>query len=144
MWMDVKYEPGTIKVVAFDNEGKPSAQQEIHTPGSPHHLMLEADRKQVAADRNDLSYTTVSVVVKDGNLCPTANNQLNFKAKGAGKFRAVCNGDVTLLEMFHLPTMKAFSGKLVVTVQSLKKAGDITLEVSGDGLETGTITLQSI
>ena len=144
MWMDVKYEAGTIKIVAFDDEGKPAAEKEIRTAGAPHHLVLEADRKQIASNGNDLSYVTVSVVDKDGNLCPTAGNQLNFTVSGAGKFKVVCNGDATSLEMFHLPTMKAFSGKLVVTVQSLKETGEITLEVNGDGLEPGKITLQSI
>jgi beta-galactosidase len=27
MWMDVKYEPGTVKVVAFDDNGKAVAEQ---------------------------------------------------------------------------------------------------------------------
>ncbi|WP_319500189.1 DUF4982 domain-containing protein [uncultured Draconibacterium sp.] len=143
MWMDVKYEPGTVKVVAFDDDGNAVAEQEIHTAGSPHHLQLSADRDQISADGNDLSYITVSVVDKDGNFCPTATNQLNFKVSGTGKYKAVCNGDATSLEMFHLPTMKAFSGKLVVTVQSLEEAGEIQLEVSGEGLEPATISIQT-
>nr|WP_319271173.1 DUF4982 domain-containing protein [uncultured Draconibacterium sp.] len=143
MWMDVKYEPGTVKVVAFDDEGNTVAEQEIQTAGAPHHLQLSADRDEISADGNDLSYITVSVVDKDGNLCPTATNQLNFKVSGAGKYKAVCNGDATSLEMFHLPTMKAFSGKLVVTVQSLEEAGEMQLEVSGEGLEAATISIKT-
>ena len=144
MWMEVKYEPGTVKVVAFDDAGNPAAEQEIHTAGAPHHLLLQADREQIVANGNDLSYVTVSVVDKDGNLCPTADNQLHFEVRGEGKFKVVCNGDATSLEMFHLPTMKAFSGKLVATVQSLEEAGTLTLLVSGDGLETGTLEIKSI
>jgi beta-galactosidase len=143
MWMDVKYEPGTVKVVAFDDEGNAVAEQEIHTAGAPHHLQLTADRDEISADGNDLSYITVSVVDKDGNLCPNASNQLNFKVSGAGKYKAVCNGDATSLELFHLPTMKAFSGKLVVTVQSIEEAGEMQLEVSGEGLEPATISIQT-
>ncbi|WP_321370128.1 beta-galactosidase GalB [uncultured Draconibacterium sp.] len=143
MWMDVKYEPGTVKVVAFDDEGNAVAEQEIHTAGAPHHLQLSADRTEISADGNDLSYITVSVVDKDGNLCPTATNQLNFKVNGAGKYKAVCNGDATSIELFHLPTMKAFSGKLVVTVQSIEEAGEMQLEVSGEGLESATISIRS-
>ncbi len=143
MWMDVEYEPGTLKVVAFDDKGNPVAEKEIHTAGKPHHLELSADRKTISADGNDLSYITVSVVDKDGNLCATADNQLNFEVSGSGKFRAVCNGDATSLELFHLPTMKAFSGKLAVTVQSLKEAGDIKLKVQGKGLKTAEISLSA-
>lgn len=144
MWMDVKYEPGTVKVVAFDKSGKPVAEKEIHTAGKPHHLELSADKKVLAANGEDLSYVTVSVVDKDGNLCPNADNQLNFKVSGTAKFRAVCNGDATSLEMFHLPTMKTFNGKLVVIVQSNETPGDIQLEVSGKGLKKGNLYLTSM
>lgn len=143
MWMDVKYEPGTIKVVAFDDARKPVIEKEIHTAGEPHHLELLADNEIISANGKDLCYVTVSVVDKDGNLCPNANNQLNFTVKGAGKFKAVCNGDATSLEMFHKPTMKAFSGKLVVTIESVKHAGDIELNVGGKGLKTAKIKLKS-
>ncbi|WP_167617189.1 beta-galactosidase GalB [Maribellus sediminis] len=144
MWTDVKYEPGTIKIVAFDDKGNPAAEKEIHTAGAPHHFVLNADRTEIDADGNDLSYITVSVVDKDGNLCPNAENQLNFEVEGAGDFKAVCNGDATSLEMFHLPTMKAFGGKLVVTVQSQEEAGKITLRVKSEDLETGQIEINCI
>ncbi|TRW23394.1 glycoside hydrolase family 2 protein [Flavobacterium zepuense] len=141
MWMDVKYEPGTLKVVAFDKNGKPVAEEEIHTAGKPHHLVLDPDRKTLTADGEDISFVTVSVVDEKGNPCPTATNQLNFKVSGAGTYRAACNGDATSLEIFHKPTMKLFSGKLVVLVQSGIESGDIQLEVTGNGLEKGMLNL---
>ena len=143
MWMDVKYQPGTVKVVAFDDQGKAVSEKEMHTAGVPHHLELAADRKTITADGKDLSFVTVSVVDKKGIPCPNAANRLKFKVSGAGEFKAVCNGDPTSLEMFHLPTMKAFSGKLVVLVQSSETPGDIQLEVSSNGLKTAQLTLSS-
>lgn len=143
MWMDVKYEPGTVKVVAFDKDGKAVAEKEIHTAGKAYKMTLDPDVKTIKADGKDLSFVTVSIVDKNGIPCPTATNQLQFKVKGKGKFKAVCNGDATSLEIFHLPTMKAFSGKLVVLVQSLEEAGNIELTVSGKGLKTATLTINS-
>lgn len=143
MWMDVKYEPGTVKVIAFDANGKPVAEKEMHTAGKASEIALSADRKVLKADGKDLSFVTVSVVDKNGNPCPTAANQLKFKVKGNGRYRAACNGDATSLEMFHLPTMKLFSGKLVVLVQSTQEAGDMELVVTGKGLKTATLSLQS-
>jgi beta-galactosidase len=143
MWMNVKYEPGTIKVVAYDDNGKAVAEKSVSTAGKPYALKLEADRSQINADGQDLSYITVSVVDKKGNLCPTATNQLKFSTKGPGQFLAVCNGDATSLEQFHLPTMKTFSGKLVVTLQSSNNAGKLELVVSGKGLKTGKIVIES-
>jgi len=143
MWMNVKYEPGTVKVVAFGKDGKPAAEKSISTAGTPYKLVLEADRTTIKADGEDISFVTVSVVDKDGNLCPTAAEQLQFSVKGAGVYRAACNGDATSLEQFHLPTMKTFSGKLVVLVRATKQPGKIELTVSGSGLQAGTLSLNA-
>jgi len=143
MWMDVKYEPGTLKVVAFDKEGKAVAEEEIHTAEKPYQIKLEADRTALDANGEDLAFVTVSVVDKNGNPCPTATQQLNFSVSGKGTYRAACNGDATSLEQFHLPTMKLFSGKLVVLVQSTTEAGAIELSVTGKGLKSGKIALTS-
>ena len=143
MWMDVVYEPGVLKVVALNEQGKSVAEKTIRTAGKPYQIKLTADRTELQADGNDLSYVTVIVVDKNGNECPTATNQLQFKVSGKGRFRAVCNGDATSLEMFHLPTMKLFSGKLVVTIQSKKEPGEIILTVKGDRLKKATIVLNA-
>jgi beta-galactosidase len=144
MWMDVIYEPGTLKVVAFDKESKPVAEKEMHTAGKPYKLILDSNVKNIKANGEDLAFVAVSVVDKNGIPCPTATNQLEFKVKGKGTFRAVCNGDPTSLELFHLPTMKLFSGKLVVLVQSTNEIGDIELSVTGKGLKTSKIKLNGI
>jgi beta-galactosidase len=143
MWMDVKYEPGTIKVIAYDDAGRIAAKDSVVTAGKPHHLRLEADRKIISPKGEDLSYVTVTIVDKHGFPCPLASNRLNFEVKGSGSFRAVCNGDATSLEEFHKPTMKAFNGKLVVTVQSAEKPGNIELTVTGDGLKKEKLTILS-
>jgi beta-galactosidase len=143
MWMNVKYEPGTIKVVAYDDNGKAVSEKSVSTAGKPYAIKLEADRSTINADGNDLSYVTATIVDKNGNPCPTAVNQLNFRVKGAGIYQAACNGDATSLEQFHMPTMKAFSGKLVVTVQSTQQAGEIELHVSGKGLKAQKISIKS-
>jgi beta-galactosidase len=142
MWMDVNYEPGTLKVVAFGNDGKWAAEQEVKTAGKPYKLVLEPDRKILTADGEDISFVTVSVVDKDGILCPTAAEQLQFTVKGAGTYRAACNGDATSLELFHLPTMKTFNGKLVVLVQAGKRNGNVELTVSSGALQAGKILWQ--
>ena len=143
MWMDVSYEPGTLKVVAFDENGKAAEEKEIRTSGKPYQIKLETDRSKLTANGEDLAYVTVSVVDKNGIVCPTATNQLNFQVSGNGTFRAACNGDATSLEMFHLSTMKLFSGKLVVLVQSGNEAGTIQLEVSGKGLKKADLAIVS-
>ena len=144
MWMDVKYEPGTLKVIAYDEFGKKVTEKMVVTAGKPHHIKLETDRDTITANGKDLSFITATIVDIDGNHCPTASNRLYFKVKGNGTYRAACNGDATSLEAFHKPTMATFTGKLVVLIQSSTKAGDIDLTVSGDGLKNEKIKIASI
>ena len=143
MWMDVTYQPGTLKVVAFDNNGNPAAEKSVTTAGRPHQIILNPDLNSINANGEDLAFVTVTVVDKNGIPCPTATNQLNFKVEGQGKFRAACNGDATSLELFHLPTMKLFSGQLVVLVQSTTETGKIKLTVSGENLKSSSIEIST-
>ena len=143
MWMDVVYQPGTLKVVALDGNGKPLATREMNTAGAPAGLRLEADRTRLQADGKDLSFVTVSLVDSAGNLCPRSDQALEFTVSGAGRFKAVCNGDATSLELFHSPTMRTFSGQLVVIVEAAGQPGEIVLEVRGKGLTHQRMLLQS-
>lgn len=143
MWMDTKYEPGTVKVVAYDEKGNAVAETEMHTAGKPHHIELVADRSQIKADGKDLSFITVKVVDKDGNLCPTADNEISFKVKGKGYYRAGANGDPTSLESFQEPHMHVFSGMMTAIVSSTEEPGKITLEATGKGLKKGKIEIIS-
>lgn len=143
MWKDVKYMPGTLKVVAYDEGGKAVAEETVSTAGKPDHIQLVADRAVLVADGKDLSYITAKIVDKAGNLCPDAEQQLNFKVTGAGIYKVVANGDATNLESFEQPTMKAFKGMLVVTVGSSVAAGKINLTVTGKNLKSATLTLTS-
>ncbi len=143
MWMDTKYEPGTVKVVAYDNNGKAVAEKEIRTAGKPHHIELSADRSQISADGKDLSFINVRVVDKDGNLCPDATNKIRFKVSGAGSYHAVANGDPASLESFQAPEMSVFHGQLTAIVKSADKPGDITFTASSNGLKSAKINIQS-
>ena len=146
-WNNVKYEPGEIRVVTYNQYGEKVGEDVKRTAGEPAQMkfsvetpahepiacMVEGctDEHNVLlnADGNDLAFVTVSLLDKDANECPLADDELTFEVTGAGIFKAACNGDATSLESFTQPQMKLFSGKLVVVVQSKKQVGDITLKV---------------
>lgn len=141
MWMDVVYEPGEVKVVAYDKAGKAVEEKVIRTAGKPDHIELTVDRKEITADGKDLAYITVSVVDKGGNLCPHDGRLINFAVKGAGKYRAAANGDATCLDLFHLPKMHAFSGQLTAIVQAGETEGTIRFEAKAKGVKSGKIDI---
>ena len=131
-WNDVKYEPGELKVVVYDANGNAAGEEIVKTAGKPADLKLEAwtANENLQANGDDLAFVTVSLTDAEGTLIPQADDQLTFEVTGAGTFEAVCNGDATSLESFKQPTMKLFSGQLVVVVRSAQKTGTLTLKVS--------------
>jgi len=144
MWNDVVYERGEVKVVAYDSSGKAVAETSTRTAGEPFRLDVKADRVALSADGKDLSYIEVSVVDKDGNLCPADGRLVEFTVEGkGGTYRAAANGDPTCLDLFHLPKMHLFSGKLTAIVQSTKTGGEFTFTASANGLEGSSIKLSS-
>ena len=139
-WNDVVYEPGELKVVAYDAKGRAADTLTVKTAGAPARMELKADRQEISSKGHDLSFVTVTMVDKDGTPCLTANNELAFNVEGAGAFRAVCNGDATSLVTFNSRQMPLFNGQLVVIVEGLKP-GTATLTVSCDGLPDSTLPI---
>lgn len=140
-WNNVKYEPGEIKVVAYDYDGTAKGEKIIRTAGAPARIVLKADRNSISSKGEDLSFVTVSVVDKNGTPCPTATNNMKFNVSGAGKFRAACNGDATSLVAFNSTEMPLFSGELVVVVEGLRH-GTAMLSVSADGLPMAKLPIE--
>ncbi|PYV75015.1 MAG: glycoside hydrolase family 2, partial [Acidobacteria bacterium] len=98
LWQ-VPYQPGTLKAVAYSG-GKEVAEDEVRTAGAPAKLVLVPDRNVIHADGEDLSFVTVRVEDRDGNLCPRADNTVHFDVTGAGEIKAVDNGNAATTEPF--------------------------------------------
>ena len=138
----VKYESGVVKVVSR-KDGKAVLEKEIHTAGEPAQIRLTADRNEIKSDGRDLSFVTVEVLDKDGNLCPNADNQIMFDVQGAGFIAGVDNGSPVSMEKFKADHRKAFYGKCLVVVQSDGKSGGIKLTATSEGLKTAVTAIKA-
>lgn len=131
---NVTYQPGTVKVVAR-KDGKEVRSQEIRTAGEPAQIRLTPDRRVIKADGTDLSFVTVEVLDKDGNLCPNAEDLVKFQLKGKKAFIAgVDNGSPISLESFKASERKAFYGKCLVVIQNNGKRGKAKLTATSGTL----------
>jgi len=142
VWWRVPYEAGILKAVSTNN-GKKVLTQEIKTAGAPSKIILNADRNKINAGGSDLSFITISVTDKDGNIVPDANNLIHFNISGEGFIAGLDNGNETDLESFKGTTHKVFNGLALAVIQSNGNKGEINVEATADGLQPATIKIKT-
>ena len=136
----VAYQPGVVEVVTR-KDGAEVARKQIHTAGAPASIRLTPDRTRLLADGRDLSFVTVEVVDADGNLCPWAEDDIQFSVTGHAFIAGVDNGSQTSMERFKDNHRKAFYGKCLVVLQSDGKSGKATLTATANGLNNAELAL---
>ncbi|POY39662.1 glycoside hydrolase family 2 [Flavobacterium alvei] len=138
----VKFEPGTLKAISR-KDGKVVLEKEIHTAGTASKIDLKADKNTIKNDTYDLVYVTVSVVDKDGNLSPNANDLIQFEVTGGGKLVGVDNGYQAGLDSFKANSCKVYNGKCIAIIQSNGKKQNIQLKAStGNRIAPSTIDVK--
>jgi beta-galactosidase len=150
MWR-VPFVPGTLKAISRKNvrlndsvgQGKVVLIKEIKTVGKPAKIELTADRKLIKADGKDLSYVTVRVMDKEGNIVPDADNLIEFFVSGTGTIAATDNGYQADTVSFKTQKRKCWKGMALVIIQSFEKKGNITLKASGQGLQPAILMLKT-
>jgi len=140
MWR-LKYVPGELKAISRKN-GKTVLEKVIRTAGAAAKLELTADRSKINADGKDLSFVTVRVLDKDGNLIPDAANLINFKIEGDAKITAVDNGSPISHESFQANHRKAFNGLALAIIKAGSKASKVTLSASSEGLQAASVQIE--
>ncbi|KAF3047807.1 hypothetical protein E8E11_004842 [Didymella keratinophila] len=137
-WDDVVYEPGELRVVAYRN-GTQWAIQTVRTTGPAAALRLKADRAEIAADGEDLSFVTLEVIDAKGDIVRDNYDAVTFSVSGPGVIVATDNGNPADLTPFPSLERKAFSGLALAIVKGKKGvAGTVVVTASGTGLQTGS------
>ncbi len=139
---NVPYNAGELKAVGYKGK-KAVATSALQTAEVPSAIKLTADRTQLAADGEDLSYITVELVDAKGNKNPKAENLVKFEIEGAGTIVGVGNANPMSIESCQLPQRKAWQGRCLVIVKSKEQAGNIILKASADGMQPTRITIRS-
>jgi hypothetical protein len=142
-WNDVVYEPGELRVVAYKNGAK-IGEATMRTAQQSAGIRLSADRKELAASGQDLSYILVEAEDAQGTLCPLAENLVRFEVEGPAEIVGVGNGDQLSLDPLQGSERKLFFGKAMLIVRTVEgKAGDIRVTARSEGLKAGNVALRS-
>jgi len=142
-WDDVVYEPGVLSVVAYKN-GKQWARDSVRTAGPTSGLLLGPDRSVISADGNDLSFVTLTVADRSGQIVPRSENEIYFEISGPGEIVATDNGDPTDMTPFPSRERKAFNGLALVIVRSKRaQKGAIVVTAKSNGLGEARTTINA-
>ena len=144
MWNEVRYEPGEIRVVAYDAEGRQAAEHVVRTAGKAYRLAVTPNRQRLAATGDDLLYVTVEVEDRNGNRVPADTRMVTFRVEGAGTFEATANGDPTCTMSFQEPRIKLFSGAATAIVRSSRTPGTVRFTVSAPGVKSASLEIPVI
>jgi beta-galactosidase len=139
----IPYSAGILKAVGVEND-KEVAFKILKTADRAVQMKLTADRKEISATGQDLSYITVEITDKDGIFQPNAANRLHFKIEGPGIIAGVDNADMKDPEQYTGNTRKAWKGRALVVIKSTHQAGEIKLWVTADGLKGENIIIRSM
>ncbi len=142
---NVPYADGTVNAKAYDENDNvitdTQGRDSVTTFKEASELKLKADRKSIVANGRDLSYITIDVIDKNGDIVEDAANLINVSVSGDGKLMALDNGDQVDHDPYDSGKRKAFNGKLVAIVKSTTDAGTMTLNVEADGIKGQSITI---
>lgn len=137
----VKYEAGEIKAVSRKN-GQVVLEKVIKTAAQPARLVLTADRDKISADGKDLSFVTVKVVDKEGNVVPDAAHLIRFSLTGDAVIEGVDNGSPISHESFKGSQHQAFNGLALAIIKAGNTKSAVTVKAAAEGLADGTITIE--
>lgn len=138
---EVPYEPGILIARSYDN-GVETGSDTLRTVGEPAAIRLVADRANIKADRNDLSYVMAEIIDEEGNIIPSADDiWVNFEISGQGEIAGIGSGSPTDMSSFQQPRKKSWQGRCLAIVRPKGKAGKILLTARAEGLEGTTIEI---
>lgn len=138
----VPYSPGKLTAIGYNGKQKSPAAT-LATAGKAVRLKLTADRQQIIADGQDLSYVTVELTDADGNRLPEAEELVKFEITGPGAVAGVGNANPRSLESYQLPQRKTWQGRCLAIVKADKAAGNITLRATVAGLPPAQLNITS-
>jgi beta-galactosidase len=137
------YKSGELRAVGVKNNGAMESHV-LKTAGKAAKIKLFADRREILPNGQDLSFVSVYITDENGVPQPNADNQLTFTITGPGVIAGVDNANLKDTTSYVSNVRKAWNGRAMVVIKSMKKAGTITLKVSGAGLEAASVGIEAV
>lgn len=136
------YEPGELRAVGLNGDAEVETKV-LKTTGLASRIKLTADRTDIQADGQDMSFITVEIIDDDGNLVPNVENHLSCTISGEGVLAGVDNGNLRDIKLYNGNSVSAWHGRALAVIKSTHNSGDIELTVNSPGLSSHSLRIKS-
>jgi beta-galactosidase len=139
---NIDWQSGVIKAVGYAADGT-AVNTSIATAGAPARIKLTPilGPNGLQADGSDVALVNFEVVDAQGHRCPTDEARVDFKMTGPGIWRGGYNSGIP--HSINNTYLNTECGINRVSIRSTEDPGTITLTATRDGLQSGTITIES-
>ena len=132
MWLDVPYEPGELKAVAY-RKGVKTGERTLKTAGKPATLRLEVE-PLMGRDDGELIWVHAFAFDEAGVRTLNASDEVDFALEGPGEILGAGNGDACEYVPLTQPTGHRLFGGCATAVVRRTGSGPLTLKVSSPSL----------
>ena len=139
----VAYQPGTLRAVSYDKQGRVVSEYKHQTVGEAASLRLSllTAPDGMRADGADMALITFEVVDEEGRRCPLDNRNVTFRLEGPAEWRGgLAKGEGNCVLSTTLPVECGVNRALV---RSLTESGKVRIIAKAEGLAPQTIEWES-
>lgn len=140
----LKYTKGTLRAVAYDENGTIIAEETKTSFGDAASIRLVPDKSSLLSNGSDLIFVEISALDADHIPVENANNRVKVTVEGPGVLMGLDNGNSTDYDQYKGYSKRMFSGKLLAVISSTFQSGDIVIKAEADGLESSSLTISSL
>lgn len=138
---EIPYEPGELKATAIRN-GKACETFSLDTALAEVELCVEADRTEMRANGQDLTYIMISLKDKNGQENLFMEKDIAIQVKGAGSLAGFGSAQPCCERSYFDTTCRTYDGYVMAVVRAGAQKGNITVTVSAEGLKNKEIEIK--
>lgn len=122
------YVPGVIEAVSYKN-GVEVSRDKMETSAKACKIAVKAEREEIRADIESVSYINIDVLDSDNRLVTDAKVELKATVEGAGYLAGFGTGNPCTDENYTDDMTTTYNGHATLIVRSTGEAGDIKVTV---------------
>ncbi|MDE7188032.1 MAG: DUF4982 domain-containing protein [Lachnospiraceae bacterium] len=125
----IPYEPGTLTVKTFDEDGKEAGSACLTSAGKEERICVEAENSRLYSNGQDLAYLRISITDEKGIVHVYPDREISVEVSGAGSLQGLGSGAVFTEDSFVEGRCHSFYGRALAVVRAGYEPGEICVKV---------------